>query len=66
MMKLAIIFLPISFKVIWAAFIGLGINRVETRDGKRKLVNLLVISDLVYSFPTLNNWVGNNSLAIAH
>ena len=29
-----------------------------------ELVNLLVISDLVYSFPILNNWVGNNSLAI--
>ena len=39
MMKLAIIFLPIVFALIWALFIGLRINRVETRDGKRKLVN---------------------------
>ena len=39
MMKLAIIFLPILFAFIWAAFIGLRINRVETRDGKRKLIN---------------------------
>ena len=31
MMKLAIIFLPILFAVIWAAFIGLRINKVETR-----------------------------------
>ena len=38
MMKLAIIFLPIVFALIWA-FIGLRINRVEIRDGKRKLVN---------------------------
>ena len=30
MMKLAIIFLPILFAVIWAAFIGLRINKVET------------------------------------
>ena len=41
MMKLAIIFLPILFAVIWAAFIGLRINKVETRDGKRKLINQL-------------------------
>ena len=39
MMKLAIIFFPILFAVIWAAFIGLRINKVETRDGKRKLIN---------------------------
>ena len=39
MMKLAIIFLPILFPVIWTAFIGLTINKVETRDGKRKLIN---------------------------
>ena len=39
MMKLAIIFLPIVFALIWALFIGLKINRVETRDGKRKLIN---------------------------
>ena len=39
MMKLAIIFLPIVFALIWALFIGLRINKVETRDGKRKLVN---------------------------
>ena len=39
MIKLAIIFLPIVFALIWALFIGLRINRVETRDGKRKLVN---------------------------
>ena len=43
MMKLAIIFLPILFAVIWAAFIGLRINKVETRDGKRKLINYLLI-----------------------
>ena len=29
----------IVFALIWALFIGLRINRVETRDGKRKLVN---------------------------
>ena len=34
-----IIFLPILFAVIWAAFIGLRINRLENRDGKRKLIN---------------------------
>ena len=39
MMKLAIIFLPILFAVIWPAFIGLRINKVETRDGNRKLIN---------------------------
>ena len=39
MMKRAIIFLPILFAVIWAAFIGLKINQVETIDGKRKLIN---------------------------
>ena len=39
MMKLAIIFLPIVIALIWALIIGLRINRVETRDGKRKLVN---------------------------
>ena len=39
MMKLAIIFLPIVFALIWVLFIGLRINKVETRDGKRKLVN---------------------------
>ena len=42
-MKLAIIFLPILFAVIWAAFIGLIINKVETRDGKRKLINYELI-----------------------
>ena len=35
-MKLAIIFLPIVFALTWALFIGLRINKVETRDGKRK------------------------------
>ena len=39
MMKLAIIFLPVLFAVIWAAFVGLRINKVEIRDGKRKLIN---------------------------
>ena len=39
MIKLAIIFLPILFAVIWAAVIGLRRNRLETRDGKRKLIN---------------------------
>ena len=39
MMKLAIIFLPIVFALIWALFIGLRINKVENRDGKRKLIN---------------------------
>jgi len=31
--------LPVVFAVIWVLFIGLRINRVETRDGKRKLIN---------------------------
>tara|TARA_B100000401_G_scaffold126072_1_gene82719 strand:+ start:368 stop:595 length:228 start_codon:yes stop_codon:yes gene_type:complete len=39
MIKLAIIFLPIVLALIWALFIGLRINSVETRDGKRKLIN---------------------------
>ena len=39
MMKLAIIFLPVLFAVIWAAFVGLRITKVEIRDGKRKLIN---------------------------
>ena len=39
MMKLAIIFLTIVFALIWALFVGLRINEVETRDGKRKLIN---------------------------
>jgi len=39
MIKLTIVFLPLVFAVIWVLFIGLRINRVETRDGKRKLVN---------------------------
>ena len=39
MMKLAIIFLPIVFALLWAMFIGLRINRVEIREGKRKLIN---------------------------
>ena len=39
MMKLAIILLPIIFALTWALFIGLRINKVETRDGKRKLIN---------------------------
>ncbi len=39
MMKLAIIFLPIVFALIWALFIWLRINKVENRDGKRKLIN---------------------------
>ena len=34
MMKLKIIFLPVLFAVIWAAFVGLRINKVEIRDGK--------------------------------
>ena len=32
MMKLAIIFLPVLFAVIWAAFVGLRINKVEIRE----------------------------------
>ena len=39
MMKIAIIFLPIVFALIWALFIGLRINKVENRDVKRKLIN---------------------------
>ena len=39
MMKLAIVLLPIVFAVIWMLFIGLRINKVENRDGKRKLIN---------------------------
>jgi len=39
MIKLALVFLPLVFAVIWVLFIGLRINRVETRDRKRKLVN---------------------------
>jgi len=36
MMKLAIVFLPIVFAVIWMMFIGLRINK---RDENRKLIN---------------------------
>ena len=36
MMKLAIVFLPIVFAVIWMLFIGLRINR---RDENKKLIN---------------------------
>ena len=36
MMKLAIIFLPIVFAVIWMLFIGLRINK---RDENKKLIN---------------------------
>jgi len=39
MIKLVLVFLPVVFAVIWVLFIGLRINRVETRDGKRKLIN---------------------------
>jgi len=39
MMKLAINYIPLLFAVIWAAFVGLRINKVEVRDGKRKLIN---------------------------
>jgi len=39
MMKLAIIFFPIVFALIWALFFGVRINKVENRDGKRKLIN---------------------------
>jgi len=35
-MKLAIVFLPIVFAVIWMLFIGLRINK---RDENRKLIN---------------------------
>mgnify|MGYP006997535691 CR=1 FL=1 len=36
MMKLAIVFLPIVFAIIWMLFIGLRINR---RDENKKLIN---------------------------
>jgi len=36
MMKLAIVFLPIVFAVIWMLFIGLKVNK---RDENRKLIN---------------------------
>jgi len=36
MMKLAIVFLPIVFAIIWMLFIGLRINK---RDENRKLIN---------------------------
>ena len=39
MMKLAIVFLPVVFALIWVLFIVLRINKVETRDGNRKLIN---------------------------
>ena len=39
MIKLALVFLPVVFAVIWVLFIGLRINKVETREGKRKLIN---------------------------
>ena len=39
MIKLAIVFLPIVIAIIWVLFIGLRINKVETRDGNRKLIN---------------------------
>ncbi len=39
MLKLSIVLLPIIAALIWALFIGLRINKVETRDGKRKLIN---------------------------
>ena len=39
MIKLTIVFLPVVIALIWVLFIGLRINRVETRDGKRKLIN---------------------------
>jgi hypothetical protein len=35
-MKLAIVFLPIVFAVIWMLFIGLRINK---RDENKKLIN---------------------------
>ena len=40
MMNLAIIFLPVLFAVIWAAFVGLRINKVEIRESgyDKKLV----------------------------
>ena len=39
MIKLTIVFLPVVFAIIWVLFIGLRINKVETRDGERKLIN---------------------------
>jgi len=36
MIKLAIVFLPIVFAIIWMLFIGLRINK---RDENRKLIN---------------------------
>ena len=39
MLRLSIVIIPIFAALIWALFIGLRINRVENRDGKRKLVN---------------------------
>jgi len=35
-MKLAVVFLPIVFAVIWMLFIGLRINK---RDENKKLIN---------------------------
>ena len=40
MMKLAIVFLPIFFAVIWMLFIGLRINK---RDENKKLINYYLI-----------------------
>ena len=54
MMKLAIIFLPVLFAVIWAAFVGLRINKVEIRDGKRKLINYFLFPSLVSTLFILN------------
>ena len=39
MLKLAIVLLPVVFALIWVLFIWLRINKVETRDGNRKLIN---------------------------
>ena len=39
MLKFAIVLLPVVFALIWVLFIGLRINKVETRDGNKKLVN---------------------------
>jgi lipopolysaccharide biosynthesis regulator YciM len=36
MMKLAIVFLPIVFAVIWVLFIGLKVNKT---DENKKLIN---------------------------
>jgi len=36
MIKLAVVFLPIIFAVIWMLFIGLRINK---RDENKKLIN---------------------------